>query len=90
MSSTVLLTGATGFLGSQVVRQLLQDTDCTLLALVRGDGTEMAAQRLARAWSDWPELAGAIGGRVRVLSGDISSARLGLDGRTYDALAQQV
>jgi long-chain acyl-CoA synthetase len=90
MSGTVLLTGATGFLGSQVARQLLRDTDCTLLALVRGDGTEMATQRLARAWSDWPELAGAIGGRVRVLCGDISSARLGLDGSTYDELARQV
>jgi long-chain acyl-CoA synthetase len=90
MSDTVLLTGATGFLGSQVARQLVQDTDCTLLALVRGDGTEMARQRLARVWSDWPELAGAIGGRVQVLRGDVSLPQLGLDGSTYEMLARQV
>ena len=46
MSSTILLTGATGFLGSEVARQLLQDTDCTIAALVRGDGAEAAARRL--------------------------------------------
>jgi long-chain acyl-CoA synthetase len=86
----VLLTGATGFLGSQVARQLLQDADCTLLALVRADGVEQARQRLARAWFDWPELARAIGDRVQVVCGDVSLPRLGLDGRSYDALVRQV
>lgn len=90
MSSTILLTGATGFLGSEVARQLLQDTDCTLVALVRGSGAEAAAQRLVRAWSDWPELAGAVGGRAQVVSGDVTLPQLGLDDETYAGLTRQV
>jgi long-chain acyl-CoA synthetase len=90
MSSTILLTGATGFLGSEVARQLLQDTDCALVVLVRGDGAEAAAQRLARAWSDWPELAGAIGARVQTVCGDVALPQLGLDGETYADLTRRV
>jgi len=90
MSSTVLLTGATGFLGSQIARQLLQDTDLTILALVRAEGMEAATRRLVRVWSDWPELAGAVGGRVQVVWGDISLPRFGLDKDTYDELARWV
>jgi long-chain acyl-CoA synthetase len=90
MSRKILLTGATGFLGGEVARRLLQDTNCTLVALVRGAGAEAAARRLERAWSDWPELAGAIGGRVRVLCGDVALPHLGLDDETYAELVGQV
>jgi long-chain acyl-CoA synthetase len=90
MSSTVLLTGATGFLGSEVARQLLQDTDCALAALVRADGEEAAVRRLAGTWSGWPELAGAIGGRVQVACGDVALPQLGLDDETYADLSREV
>jgi long-chain acyl-CoA synthetase len=90
MSRKILLTGATGFLGGEVARRLLQDAEHTLVALVRGEGAEAAAQRLARVWSDWPELSGAIGGRVRVLCGDVAAPQLGLDDETYAELAREV
>ena len=44
-----------------------------------------AAQRLSRAWWDWPELAQAIGNRVQVLAGDVAQPRLGLDEDGYAA-----
>ena len=90
MNNVVLLTGATGFLGSQIARQLIQTTDCTLVALVRAaNGTE-ATRRLSRAWWDWPETANAIGERVAVLCGDVASPCLGLDKVTYDELTHQI
>ncbi len=90
MSDTVLLTGATGFLGGQIAGRLLQDTNCAIVALVRAEDMEAAARRLVRVWSDWPELAGAVGGRVQVVCGDISLPQFGLDKDTYDELARRV
>jgi long-chain acyl-CoA synthetase len=78
----VLLTGATGFLGAQIVRRLLRyslpgESGLTVIALVRpgkqgsADAASAAAHRLSRAWWDWPELVEALipsvqGRRVRV------------------------
>lgn len=90
MSNVVLLTGATGFLGSQIARQLIQTTDCTLVALVRAaNGTE-ATQRLRRAWWDWPETVGAIGSRVELLCGDVTAPYLGLDKTVYNKVVRQI
>lgn len=90
MSAVVLLTGATGFLGAQIARRLAQQTGCTVIALVRASDHDSAVRRLQRAWWDWHDLTEAIGTRVRVLCGDVSVPRLGLDGPTYDALLHEV
>ena len=87
MNATVFLTGATGFVGTQTARRLLEREDVRLIVLVRGNTERDAAARLARTWWPWPELAGAIGRRVEVLCGDVSLAFLGLDQETYDGLA---
>ena len=90
MTTTVLLTGATGFLGTQVARRLLARPDLHLVALVRGSNDEEAAWRLARAWWDWPELVQELGGRVEPLAGDVSAARLGLAPDAYEGLVRRV
>ncbi len=90
MSAVVLLTGATGFLGTQIARRLIQKADCTVIALVRAEDHEGARHRLLRAWWDWRELADAIGTRVQVECGDVTAPRLGLDPPTYDALVRAV
>ena len=90
MSATVLLTGATGFLGAQVARWLLLHTDCHIVALVRAPDEAGATRRLSRAWWDWPELAGAIGSRAEALPGDLTQDRLGLNEPVYRDLAGRV
>lgn len=90
MRGVILLTGATGFLGAQVARRLLRDTDHHLVALVRaGDGAE-AARRLERAWADWPDMTGQVGGRVEPVAGDVALPRLGLDGEAWTGLSHRV
>jgi long-chain acyl-CoA synthetase len=84
----VLLTGASGFLGTQIARQLLAQTDFVIYALLRAEDPASAIRRLSRAWWDWPELASAIGDRVHVLCGDVAQPRLGLDADRYAALAR--
>ncbi len=90
VSGTVLLTGASGFLGTQIARRLLADSDLSLVALVRGESDETAVRRLARAWWDWPELGDAIGKRVEVLRGDVGQPCLGLESAAYEGLARRL
>jgi len=88
--TTVLLTGASGFLGTQAARKLLQDPALSLIAIVRAETRESALRRLSRVWWDWPELIEAIGTRVEVLCGDVAFPRLGLDAATYTDLTTRV
>jgi long-chain acyl-CoA synthetase len=89
MGGLILITGATGFLGAQIARLLLRDTDHRLAVLVRGQNEEDARRRLERMWSDWPETAGAVAsGRVLVFPGDLGRPGLGLDPSTYAELAR--
>jgi long-chain acyl-CoA synthetase len=90
VNEVVFLTGATGFLGTQIARRLLARAGLQLIVLVRGKSREEAAQRLCRIWWPWQELAGAIGARVDVLSGDVSVPHLGLTEEEYESLAGRV
>lgn len=90
LSGAVLLTGATGFLGTQIARRLLAETDLAVIALVRADSREAALQRASRAWWDWPELVHEIGGRIQVLRGDVAEACLGLAGAEYVEAVRRV
>ncbi|MDY0091771.1 MAG: AMP-binding protein [Candidatus Vecturithrix sp.] len=98
MSGAIFLTGATGFLGSQIARQLLRDSDDTIVALVRAgnpalseaEKIETAIRRLSRIWRDWPDLMSALGSRVEVLYGDVSAPDLGLQATAYDALVRRI
>ena len=56
MSGVILLTGATGFLGAQITRRILGQTDHSIIAIVRAEDDITASRRLARAWWDFPEL----------------------------------
>ena len=90
MGGVVLLTGGTGFLGSQVVRGIVKTTDHTVVALVRARDAEEAKQRLERAWSDWPEAVQAIGGRVEPLPGDLVLPGLGLTSEAWTEISHRV
>ncbi|MFJ3586742.1 thioester reductase domain-containing protein, partial [Streptomyces sp. NPDC090127] len=88
----VLLTGASGFLGAFLLRDLLRTTRATVHCLVRGaDGAE-AWQRLrdSLAWYRvWDEMEGE-SERIKVHVGDLSLPRLGLAEEVFDDLARTV
>ncbi len=90
MNQVVFLTGATGFLGTQTVRRLIAREGLHVIVLVRGKDAQEAAQRLSRTWWPWQELAAAIGGKVEVLSGDVSLPHLGLAPQEYESLAARI
>ena len=84
----VLITGANGFVGTQIARSLLQNKGVTILALVRANDAEEGEQRLAREWWDWPELVNAIGNQVKVICGDLCFPHLGLKETDYVSLTK--
>ena len=50
MKETVFVSGATGFLGTEVVSRLLTETDADIYVLVRAEDEEAARARLRNAW----------------------------------------
>jgi long-chain acyl-CoA synthetase len=91
VGGVVLLTGATGFLGAQIARRLVERTDHQVVALVRAPDAQAATRRLARAWWDWPELAAGIAdGRVLAVAGDVREPGLDLDPADWHRLTRRV
>lgn len=71
------VTGATGFLGSHIVRYLLEQGR-TVVCLVRGESEEEAEDRLMRVLHKIPS-AGAMGaGTLQVVCGNITEPGLGI------------
>ncbi|MGW6395265.1 thioester reductase domain-containing protein, partial [Streptomyces sp. NPDC055103] len=86
----ILLTGATGFLGAFLLRDLLRTTRARVHCLVRGADPEEALARL-RANLEWYRLLDGIDEeRVSVVLGDLEQERLGLSEERFDELARTV
>lgn len=85
----VLLTGATGFFGSYLLRELLARTGAEVECLVRAPDEEAAQRRISAAQERYghPPLGDAH--RVHALPADLSAPRLGLSPDELDALARR-
>ena len=90
LKKTILLTGANGFIGTQIARYLLKEEQATILALVRAKDTQSANRKLAREWYDWPELTNALGTKIQAISGDICLPHLGLEEADYGHIAGKI
>lgn len=86
----ILLTGANGFIATQIARNLIAIKDSTIFALVRANSAQEAQAKLSREWWDYPELITALGTQIKAIGGDISQQNLGLEKQEYIALAQNI
>lgn len=96
---TILFTGATGFLGSRLLAELLnfEDSYKSIYAIVRAASNEEAEERiLATAKKYLPANAQAKlhvaikANRIIPLPGDISKPKIGLNAEVYERLAKEV
>ncbi|WTO33881.1 thioester reductase domain-containing protein [Streptomyces achromogenes] len=84
----VLLTGATGFLGAFLLRDLMRDTRATVHCLLRGADESEALERL-RANMEWYHLWDEVDpARLRIVVGDLARPGLGLAPAEFDRLAR--
>jgi thioester reductase-like protein len=86
----VLLTGATGFVGMEVLTRWLERGNSRVYALVRADDDEAAAERLR------PGLESAFGEeggdpeRLTAIAGDVQEPDLGLSRQTLERVCREV
>jgi amino acid adenylation domain-containing protein/thioester reductase-like protein len=87
----VLLTGATGYLGSYVLRELLTASECQVSVLGRASDEPTARVRLGQSLRHYfgPETGAALldNPRLTVLAGDLRHEDLGLQSKSHDRLA---
>jgi thioester reductase-like protein len=89
VASRVLLTGATGFLGRQVLRELLATGPAHVSCLVRARDDREADARLDATLDAVGVTDASMRARAVALRGDASHARLGL-GDSYGAIASRI
>lgn len=88
-ATTVFLTGATGFLGSYILRELLE-RNCSVIAHVRARDEEAGLERIetiTKAYGIWAE---EWRPRLSVVTGDISKPHLGVADADWERLASEV
>lgn len=81
MKPTVFLTGATGFLGMEVLARLLEEGDREVLALIRAADDAGAERRLDDVLRTLWEDPAPYRGRVTAVRGDVTAPGLGLGDR---------
>ena len=86
----VLLTGATGFVGMELLARYLERTDRRVHALVRAEGQAQADERLRGTLQTLFGSRDAYASRVVPVAGDIESEGLGIDPASRRRLAGRV
>ncbi len=87
---TVLLTGATGFVGMELLARYLERSERSILTIVRARTDEDARERIDAVLENlFGYRAGAYADRVTAVAGDVTAPRLGLDSVRWDWLAAQ-
>lgn len=88
----ILLTGATGTVGRELLARMLTAPATRVICLVRASDDAEAQRRLFDALADRPgnPFDAMLRQRVRALAGDLTRDRLGLPARDWEQLAAEV
>lgn len=87
--NTVFITGATGFLGSHILAELIEREDYRnrdIVCLVRCASSDHGVERIRETFSRY-NLNALNLGRVKIISGDLVLPEFGLDYKDYENLA---
>ena len=89
-NGALLLTGATGFVGMEILARFLERTDRRIYTLVRADDEEGARARIERTLAALVDRGERYRNRVVAVPGDIEAEGLGLDAASREQLAEDV
>lgn len=91
--NNIFITGGTGFLGAEIIKELLLSSNDKIFALVRGDCQKEAEQRMFRmlkkAFSFY-KLDSELKSRVKILVGDITKKDFGLSKAEISSLSEKI
>ncbi|GET38066.1 beta-ketoacyl synthase [Microseira wollei NIES-4236] len=88
--AAILLTGATGFLGAFLLKELWHQTEADIYCLVRAEDAEsgkMKIQNNLKYYSLWEEESSS---RIIPIIGNLSQPKLGLSAENFDKLAREI
>jgi thioester reductase-like protein len=88
--SRALLTGATGFLGSFLLDELLRQTELQVFCLVRARDDQEARERIRRSLESYLLWDERYEGRIVPVVGDLAAPDLGLSSETWGMLAESI
>ena len=83
-----LLTGATGFLGSHLLAEMMRRDSRQVVCIVRASSEEKAQQRIETKLREIGQWDSAFAGRIVALPGDVGKPFMGLSPQEYQALAE--
>jgi amino acid adenylation domain-containing protein/thioester reductase-like protein len=86
----ILLTGATGFLGSFLLAELLQQTQADIFCLVRAVNLETAKQKIHSCLTTYDLWQESFSSRIVAVIGELSQPLLGLTEAEFTTLASQI
>ena len=87
---SVLLTGATGFLGAFLLRDLVQRSRAQVYCLVRADDESLAMERIIQGLAKYDLWDESMRERIVPVCGDLGKPMLGLDPVRFKSLADDV
>jgi thioester reductase-like protein len=85
---TILLTGATGFLGAFLLDELLRQTSARIVCLARAGSDAEAMERIRRNLALYSVDVGNRGDRIIPLAGDLARPRFGLSTEQFARIAE--
>ncbi|MEG4012456.1 MULTISPECIES: amino acid adenylation domain-containing protein [unclassified Microcoleus] len=88
--SHILLTGATGFLGTHLLNDLLNKTQANIYCLVRACNLEQGIERIQKSRERYLLDNQPISNRIIPILGDLSQPFLGLTSNQFYALASEI
>ena len=86
----IFLTGATGFLGSFLLYELLQQTQADIYCLVRSETVDSGKQKIHASLESYLLWDESFNARIIPVSGDLSQPLLGLSPEQFQKLASQL
>ncbi|HLQ25890.1 MAG TPA: amino acid adenylation domain-containing protein [Acidiferrobacterales bacterium] len=89
-SGKTLITGATGFLGSHLLFELLNETEADLYCLVRTQSPQEGMQKIQRSLKSYGLVHGKLKRRVHIIAGDLAKPLLGQSPEQFFSLAGQI
>lgn len=88
--TAIFLTGATGFLGAFLLRELLEKTQIDIYCLVRAANTDLGKIRLRKKLESYGLWQEEFHSRIIPVIGDLAKPLFGLSPKQFQNLAQQI